>query len=60
MSDHFFWLTREQFARMRPHLPTDTRGVARVDDRRAINTGWQDPISLDNRDRTPNSQPGFM
>ena len=36
MSCHFFWLTKEQFARIRPHLPTDTRGVARVDDRRVI------------------------
>ncbi len=33
--DHF-WLTDEQFARIVPHLPTDTRGKARVDDRRVI------------------------
>ena len=31
-----FWLTEEQFARIAPHLPTDTRGKARVDDRRVI------------------------
>ena len=31
-----FWLTEEQFARLAPLLPTDTRGVARVDDRRVI------------------------
>ncbi len=31
-----FWLTDEQFARLAPLLPTDTRGVARVDDRRVI------------------------
>ena len=31
-----FWLTDEQFARIAPHLPTDTRGKARVDDRRVI------------------------
>ena len=31
-----FWLTEEQFARLRPLLPTDTRGVPRVDDRRVI------------------------
>ena len=33
--DHF-WLTDEQFARITPHLPTDTRGKERVDDRRVI------------------------
>ena len=31
-----FWLTDEQFAKIAPHLPTDTRGKARVDDRRVI------------------------
>ena len=31
-----FWLTDEQFAGIAPHLPTDTRGKARVDDRRVI------------------------
>lgn len=31
-----FWLTEEQFAKIAPHLPTDTRGKARVDDRRVI------------------------
>lgn len=33
--DHF-WLTEEQFRRIEPHLPTDTRGKERVDDRRVI------------------------
>lgn len=33
--DHF-WLTDEQFAKIAPHLLTDTRGKARVDDRRVI------------------------
>ncbi|TCO14495.1 hypothetical protein EV666_1031, partial [Camelimonas lactis] len=33
MGTHVFWLTDEQFARLEPHLPTDTRGKARVDDR---------------------------
>ena len=33
--DHF-WLTDEQFAKLRPHLPTDTRGKPRVDDQRVI------------------------
>ena len=33
--DHF-WLTDEQFGKVAPHLPTDTRGKARVDDRRVI------------------------
>jgi transposase len=36
MDDHFSCLTDEQFARLEPHLPTDTRGKARVDDRRVI------------------------
>ena len=31
-----FWLSEAQFARLAPHLPTDTRGGARVDDRRVI------------------------
>ena len=33
--DHF-WLTDLQFAKLRPHLPTDTRGKPRVDDWRVI------------------------
>ena len=33
--DHF-WLTEAQFARLAAFLPTDTRGVPRVDDRRVI------------------------
>ena len=31
-----FWLTDAQFSTIAPHLPTDTRGKARVDDRRVI------------------------
>ncbi len=31
-----FWLSEEQFARLAPLLPSDTRGVPRVDDRRVI------------------------
>jgi transposase len=31
-----FWLSDRQFARLVPHLPTDTRGKPRVDDRRVI------------------------
>jgi len=31
-----FWLSKEQFARLRPLLPDKVRGVARVDDRRVI------------------------
>ena len=34
--DDKFWLSEEQFARLVPHLPTDTRGKPRVDDRRVI------------------------
>ncbi len=36
MSEHYFWLTPEQFARLEPLLPSDTRGKPRVDDRRVI------------------------
>jgi len=36
MSDRFFWLSDKQFSKLQPLLPTDTRGKARVDDRRAI------------------------
>ena len=35
MREHF-WLSAAQFARLQPLLPTDTRGVPRVDDRRVI------------------------
>lgn len=31
-----FWLSDEQFGRLAPLLPSDTRGVPRVDDRRVI------------------------
>ena len=31
-----FWLNDRQLARLAPHLPTDTRGKPRVDDRRVI------------------------
>lgn len=31
-----FWLTDAQFSKIEPHLPTETRGKARVDDRRVI------------------------
>jgi transposase len=31
-----FWLTDTQFSKIKPHLPTDTRGKARVDDQRVI------------------------
>ena len=36
MNRDLFWLTEEQFRRIKPHLPTDTRGKPRVDDRRVI------------------------
>jgi hypothetical protein len=36
MDQDYFWLSDEQFGRLAPLLPTDTRGVARVDDRNAI------------------------
>lgn len=34
MSDGQFWLTVEQFGRLEPHLPRNTRGKPRMDDRR--------------------------
>ncbi len=36
MDHDYFWLSEAQFARLEPHLPTDTRGKPRVDDRRVI------------------------
>ena len=36
MNRDLFWLTDAQFSKIEPHLPTDTRGKARVDDRRVI------------------------
>ncbi len=36
MSENYFWLSEAEFARLEPLLPTDTRGVPRVDDRRVI------------------------
>ena len=36
MRTNLFWLSDEQWERIEPHLPTDVRGVARVDDRRVI------------------------
>jgi transposase len=33
---NLFWLSDEQWERIAPHLPTDVRGVERVDDRRVI------------------------
>nr|WP_086008692.1 IS5 family transposase [Nitrobacter sp. Nb-311A] len=36
MSRDCFWLTKDQFALLKPLLPNDTRGKPRVDDRRVI------------------------
>ena len=36
MSDHHFWLSDGQFARIQPFFPNKPRGVPRVDDRRVI------------------------
>ncbi len=36
MNRDLFWLTDEQFETIAPHLPADTRGKPRVDDRRVI------------------------
>ncbi len=31
MTRSHFWVSDRQFAQLAPHLPTDTRGVPRVD-----------------------------
>jgi transposase len=36
MSENPFWLSEDQFEKLRPLLPDKVRGVARVDDRRVI------------------------
>ena|ERR1700674_3701033 len=36
MNRDCFWLSEDQFARLAPHLPTDTRGKPRVDGRRVV------------------------
>jgi len=36
MRRNLFWLSDEQWVRIEPHLPTDVRGVERLDDRRVI------------------------
>ena len=36
MRRNLFWLSDKQWKRVEPHLPTDVRGVERVDDRRVI------------------------
>jgi len=38
MRPNLFWLTDDQWAKIRPQLPTDVRGKPRVDDRR-VNSG---------------------
>jgi len=36
MQGNLFWLSDEQWCRIKPHLPRDVRGKERVDDRRVI------------------------
>lgn len=36
MSRDCFWLTKDQFAVLKPLLPNDTRGKPRVDDQRVV------------------------
>ena len=63
MSD-FFWFSDAQWARIGPLLPTDTRGMARVDDRRVLsgivhalrNGGrWADSVRVRSMDRRKRS-----
>jgi hypothetical protein len=55
MEREYFWLSDRQFARLVPHLPTDTRGKLRLDARRVISgivhvwksiCRWIDGVSL--------------
>ena len=43
MNRDLFWLSDEQFDRISPHLPRDTRGKPRVDDRRVTILGVEIP-----------------
>ncbi len=45
MSRDCFWLTKDQFAVLKPLLPNDTRGKPRVDDQRVISGIIQVPKS---------------
>jgi putative transposase len=36
MDGDLFWLSDEQWLRIQPHLPTDVRGIKRMDDRQVI------------------------
>jgi transposase len=36
MDGDLFWLSDDQWRRIQPHLPTDVRGIKRMDDRRVI------------------------
>ena len=36
MTDHYFWLSEEQYSRLSPLLPNKPRGVLRVDGRQVI------------------------
>ena len=36
MAGNLYWLSDEEWAAVRPHLPTGRRGARRVDDRREI------------------------
>ena len=36
MRSSLYWLSDEQWSRIKPYLPSDVRGKARVDDRRVI------------------------
>ena len=68
MDQEHFWLTGEQFTKIAPHLAIDTRGKARVDDRRVISgivhvlkSGgrWIDAPPLHRSDRHHSRRPAF-
>ena len=52
MRRNLFWLSDEQWKRIEPYLPTDVRGIERVDDRRVISGIVHVQKSVE-RDRTP-------
>lgn len=54
MDQEYFWQDDEQFERLEPRLPTDTRGKPRVDDRRLAPIGW--PSDRGDASGVPTSQ----
>jgi transposase len=62
MTDHYFWLSKEQYSRLSPLLPNKPRGVPRTDGRRMIvhvlKTGgrWVDALAVYGPGKTLNDR----